>query len=110
MKDLSWLESYSSVNMSIFNTIFWNLLEFAEINYGKLIMNKKRSMLNFKESVAKVKSAPNFGKMAKIGIQTSITKNLIFCFLCFALLESTLGGNSTLGVCGYPLASFLFCL
>ena len=40
MKDLSWLESYSSVNMSIFNTIFWNLLEFArisEINYGKKI-------------------------------------------------------------------------
>ena len=40
MKDLSWLESYSSVNMSIFNTIFWKLLEFArisEINYGKKI-------------------------------------------------------------------------
>ena len=37
MKDLSWLESYSSVNMSILNTIFWNLLEFAEINYGKKI-------------------------------------------------------------------------
>ena len=38
-------------------------------------------MLNFKESVAKVKSAPNFGKMATIGIQTSITKNVIFfCF------------------------------
>ena len=35
MKDLSWLESYSSVNMSIFNTIIWNFLEFAEINYGK---------------------------------------------------------------------------
>ena len=47
MKDLSWLESYSSVNMSILNTIFWNFLEFprissnflefAEINYGKKI-------------------------------------------------------------------------
>ena len=37
MKDLSWLESYSSVNMSIFNTIFWNLFEFAEITYGKKI-------------------------------------------------------------------------
>ena len=37
MKDLSWLESYSSVNMSIFNTIFWKLLEFAEINYGEKI-------------------------------------------------------------------------
>ena len=38
---------------------------------------KKRSMLNFKESVAKVKFAPNFGEMATIGIQTSITKNVI---------------------------------
>ena len=54
-------------------------------------------MLNFKESVAKVKSAPNFGKVTKISIQTSITKNLIFFF---AFLESTLGGESTLGVCG----------
>ena len=44
---------------------------------------KKLLVLNFKESVAKVKSAPNFGKMATIGIQTSITKNLIFFFLVF---------------------------
>ena len=59
---------------------------------------KKRSMLNFKESVAKVKSAPNFGKVRKTSIQTSITKNVIFFF--FAFLESTPGGKSTLGVCG----------
>ena len=32
----------------------------------------KRSMLNFKESVAKVKSAPNFGKMTTIGIRSSL--------------------------------------
>ena len=57
---------------------------------------KKRSMLNFKESVAKVKSAPNFGKMATIGIQTS--KNHKYAFF-FGFLESTLGGESTLGVC-----------
>ena len=39
MKDLSSLESYSSVNMSIFNTIeiYWilNLLKFAEICWKK---------------------------------------------------------------------------
>ena len=76
---------------------------------------KKRSMLNFKESVAKVKSAPNFGKITTIGIQTSVTKNVIFFF---AFLESTLGGKSTLGVCAIaqtieicskPLRSGLFC-
>ena len=55
---------------------------------------KKRSMLNFKESVAKVKSAPNFGKMTTIGIQTSKKVKCDFFF------ESTLGGESTLGVCG----------
>ena len=66
---------------------------------------KKCSMLNFKESVAKVKSAPNFGKMATIGIQTSITKNVIFFF---AFLESTLGGKSTLGVCGFAQRVKLF--
>ena len=53
MKDLSWLESYSSVNMSIFNTIFWKLLEFArisEINYGKKILeNYNFWYLIFKE-------------------------------------------------------------
>ena len=53
---------------------------------------KKRSMLNFKESVAKVKSAPNFGKMTTISIQTQKKKNLSF-FLFFAFLESTLGGE-----------------
>ena len=42
-------------------------------------------MLNFKESVAKVKSAPNFGKMATIGIQTSITKNVLFFLLFWSL-------------------------
>ena len=54
-------------------------------------------MLNFKESVAKVKSAPNFGKVTKISIQTSITKK---CDFFFAFLESTLGGESMLGVSG----------
>ena len=39
----------------------------------------------------------NFGKVTKLSIQTSITKNVIFFF---AFLESTLGGESTLGVCG----------
>ena len=63
-------------------------------------------MLNFKESVAKVKSAPNFGKMATIGIQTSITKDLIFFF---AFLESTLGGKSTLGVCGFAQTIEICC-
>ena len=58
---------------------------------------KKCSMLNFKESVAKVKSAPNFGKMATIGIQTS--KNHKCSFFFFGFLESTLGWESTLGVC-----------
>ena len=57
-------------------------------------------MLNFKESVAKVKSASNFGKMATIGIQTSKNHKCNFIFLFFfAFLESTLGGESTLGVC-----------
>ena len=40
----------------------------------------------------------DFGKVRKTSIQTSITKNLNFFF--FAFLESTLGGESTLGVCG----------
>ena len=61
---------------------------------------KKCSMINFKESVAKVKSAPNFGKVRKTSIQTSITKKIIFFCFFFAFLESTLGGESTLGVCG----------
>ena len=42
-------------------------------------------MLNFKESVAKVKSAPNFGKMTTIGIQTS---KKVKCDFLFFLMGS----------------------
>ena len=49
-------------------------------------------MLNFKKSVAKVKSAPNFGKVTKISIQTSKTHKCDFLFFW----ESTIGGKSTL--------------
>ena len=42
-------------------------------------------MLNFKESVAKVKSAPNFGKMTTIGIQTSKKVKLDFFGFFFSL-------------------------
>ena len=58
-------------------------------------------MINFKESVAKVKSAPNFGKVRKTSTQTSKNHKCdFFIFYFFAFLESTLGGESTLGVCG----------
>ena len=39
----------------------------------------------------------DFGKVTKIGIQTS--KNHKCSFFVFGFLESTLGGESTLGVC-----------
>ena len=55
------------------------------VRFDMNFIYKKCSMLNFKESVAKVKSAPNFGKMATIGIQTSITKNVIFFLLFWSL-------------------------
>ena len=42
-------------------------------------------MLNFKESVAKVKSAPNFGKMTTIGIQMSKKVKSDILFLVFGV-------------------------
>jgi len=36
MKDLSWLESYSSVNMTHFEHFFLEFAEFAEFNYAPL--------------------------------------------------------------------------
>ena len=67
------------------------------VRFDMNFIYKKRSMLNFKESVAKVKSAPNFGKVTKTSIQTS--KNHKCSFFFFGFLESTMGGESTLGVC-----------
>ena len=49
----------------------------------------------------------DFDKVTKISIQTSITKNLNFFFF-FAFLESTLGGESTLGVCGIAQSVKIF--
>ena len=49
---------------------------------------KKRSMLNFKESVAKVKSAPNFGKMTTIGILSSLGIFSTFFFFLFANFDA----------------------
>ena len=48
------------------------------VRFDMNFIYKKCSMLNFKKSVAKVKSAPNFGKVRKTSIQTSITKKVIF--------------------------------
>ena len=43
-------------------------------------------MLNFKESVAKVKSAPNFGKMTTIGILSSLGIFSTFFFYYYSLI------------------------
>ena len=50
-------------------------------------------MLNFKESVAKVKSAPNFGKIATIGIQTSKNHKCSFFFILFFCFSGVYTGR-----------------
>ena len=42
------------------------------VRFDMNFIYKKLLVLNFKESVAKVKSAPNFGKMTTIGIRSSL--------------------------------------
>ena len=50
-------------------------------------------MLNFKESVAKVKSAPNFGKVTKTSMQTSKSAKYKFFFVFFCWIFGVYTGR-----------------